>query len=316
MSAGIALSEAGRDQVDELMRDADLAMYRAKEAGKGRYEFFEGTMSTEAHRRVSLETELRRAAERGELRVEFQPEVELETGQMLGLEALVRWQHPAHGLLPPAAFIPLAEETGLIVPIGKWVLEQACAVGRGLAAQRAGKPPLRISVNVSARQLQRGPLYVEEVSEVISRSGIDPATLVLEITESAIMGDPEMSVAVLTQLRGLGVDLVIDDFGTGYSSLAYLKHFPVSGLKLDKSFVDTLDHRVDSAIARSVVALGAATGLRIVAEGIEESRQVEELLSIGCTLGQGYWFARPVAAEDVLALSDPDGSLVRRAVLS
>lgn len=312
LSAGIALSEAGRDQVDELMRDADLAMYRAKDAGKGRYELFEGAMGTEASHRVSLETELRRAVERGELRLEFQPEVALGTGEMLGLEALVRWQHPVHGLLPPAAFIPLAEDTGLIIPIGRWVLEQACAVGHGLAMQRMAKPPLRIAVNVSARQLQRGSRFVEEVSEVLARSEMDPAALVLEITESAIMDEPDLSVAVLTKLRDLGVDVVIDDFGTGYSSLAYLKHFPVSGLKLDKSFVNSLDHRVDSAIARSVVALGAATGLRIVAEGIEEPGQVDELLSIGCTFGQGFWFASPVPAEQVLGLSEPDGTLLRR----
>ena len=296
-SIGVALSRRGADQVPEaLLRGADLALYRAKADGRARYALFDPRMEAEAMERLELETDLRLALSRNELRLHYQPILSLDRGgKLAGWEALVRWQHPTRGLVLPGPFIPLAEETGLIVDIGRWVLEEACRQLRAwheLSQDRA----LTMSVNVSARQFQHAGL-VADVEGALEASGVDPRCLKLEITESAIMRDAQGSVATLRALKALGVELAIDDFGTGYSSLAYLKRFPVDTLKIDRSFVDGLGRDPhDAAIVRSVVALAQTLELSVTAEGIETAAQQAELTMLGCNFGQGYLLGRPADA--------------------
>jgi diguanylate cyclase (GGDEF)-like protein len=292
--------------VGVLLRDADLAMYRAKASGKGTYTLFEPSMHEAAIRRLALETDLRRAVERGEFRVHYQPIVALDSGRITGLEALVRWAHPRRGLVGPADFVEAAEETGLIIEIGRWVLGEACAqAARWQAAQRAGNPhapPITISVNVSGLQLQDERL-VDDVARALADSGLAPGTLVLELTERSIVHDPDTARDRLAALKDVGAQLAIDDFGTGYSALSYLQRFPVDVLKIDKSFVDRIaaggSH---GALARSIIALGDALALRTVAEGVEDAEQRACLRAMGCEMAQGYLFARPVPADDITAL--------------
>jgi len=306
--AGTSIGIARGDEVksaEVLLRNADVAMYTAKTAGKGRYALFASEMHTVVVERLELEADLRRGVERREFAVHYQPIVVLETGRIAGVEALVRWNHPKRGLVAPADFIPLAEETGLIVPIGRWVLREACQQGQQWQPQPAGASggsPLTITVNISGRQLQHAGL-VEEVASALADSGLDPHRLVLEITESVTMQYTAATLHKLHALKALSVRLAIDDFGTGYSSLGYLQHFPVDILKIDKSFIDGVGGGVNgSALARAIIALGDSLGLRTVAEGIEQASQLAELQRLGCELGQGYYFAKPVAAEmiDVL----------------
>ena len=300
ISGGSALRGSGRD----LLREADIALYRAKATGRGRYTVFESRMSHLPAEHLHLESELHRAIERHELRVHYQPIFELDNSQITGLEALVRWEHPEKGLVAPGHFIPLAEDTGLIVPIGKWVLEEACRQMREWQRQHASAERLFVSVNLSARQLQ-DPALLQDVEHALRSSGLDPACLQLEITESVVMQEPEATVFKLNALKRLGIQLAVDDFGTGYSSLAYLRRFPVDVLKIDRTFVSGLGHNEhDPAIVQTVVALARALGLRTTAEGIEERSQWTRLHELGCDHGQGYVFSRPLRPEAVISLLD------------
>jgi diguanylate cyclase (GGDEF)-like protein len=298
ISGGTSIRESGRD----LLREADIALYRAKAAGRGRYTLFEPRMNHLPVEHLHLESELHRAIERSELRVHYQPIFALNDGRITGLEALVRWEHPDKGLIPPGHFIPLAEDTGLIVPIGKWVLEEACQQMRQWQLSFAGAEDMFVSVNVSARQLQDQRL-LRDVEEALHNSGLYPGHLQLEITESVVMQEPEVTVVKLNALKGLGIKLAVDDFGTGYSSLAYLKRFPIDVLKVDRAFVGGLAQGGhDSAIVQTVVSLAKALGLHTTAEGIEERSQWTMLEKLGCDQGQGFVFSRPLKAFDIEAL--------------
>jgi diguanylate cyclase (GGDEF)-like protein len=296
-SVGIALSAAGTQGADELLRNADVAMYTAKERGKGRHVAFEPDMHAAILRRLELEADLRRALEREEFLVNYQPLMDLRSGRLTGVEALVRWQHPQRGLISPVEFVPIAEETGLIVPLGRWVLQQACRDVRQWQVRLPERAPRTVSVNLSARQLQE-PGLVQDVAAALRDSGLAPQSLQLEITESVLMHDAAAAVGWLQELKTLGVQLAIDDFGTGYSSLSYLRQFPVDTLKIDKSFVDGVDREAERAtLASAIIDLGRTLGLKTVAEGIEQPTQLAELTSLGCDVGQGYHFARPLGRD-------------------
>jgi diguanylate cyclase (GGDEF)-like protein len=296
VSIGVALSGPGRDRPADLLRDADLALYRAKTGGKGRSALFEPGLATAAVQRLDLENDLRRALESQEFCLYYQPIVDLATEELVGWEALVRWQHPERGLMPPGEFIPIAEETGLIAPLGQWVLEEACRQARLWQRQHHARQ-LTMSVNLSGRQFQRASL-VHDVQRALANADLDPHALKLEITESVVMQDVEVASATLDALAALGVRVAIDDFGTGYSSLAYLKRFPIETLKIDRSFVSGIvDDPQDAAIVRSVIALASSLNLTVTAEGIETSAQRIRLTELGCELGQGYLFGRPLPAE-------------------
>jgi diguanylate cyclase (GGDEF)-like protein len=300
ISGGSALRRSGRD----LLREADIALYRAKATGRGRYATFESRMSHLPSEHLHMESELHRAIERNELRVHYQPIFALGDSQITGLEALVRWEHPEKGLVAPGHFIPLAEDTGLVVPIGKWVLEEACRQMREWQLQHDRAERLFVSVNLSARQLQ-DPALVHDVEDALRTTGLDPACLQLEITESVVMQEPEATVFKLKALKNLGVQLAVDDFGTGYSSLAYLKRFPIDVLKIDRAFVSGLgQNEHDSAIVQTVVTLARALGMQTTAEGIEERSQWTTLQELGCDHGQGYVFSRPLRPEAVETLFD------------
>ena len=297
-SIGIATSDSGLaigpEGAEELLRNADVAMYIAKEAGKNRYQIFEPKMHDTALRRLELKADLQRAVDNEEFDLHFQPVLRLATGEIEGFEALIRWNHPTRGLVMPQDFIPLAEETGLVVPIGSWVLREACARGRELQPVDPGEQPLHVAVNLSARQLQR-PDIVSETARVLLETGLAPECLVLEITESVMMQDMALSNERLTQLRKLGVKLAVDDFGTGYSSLNYIRRFPVDILKVDKSFVDGVSEGgEESALTAAIIELAGILNLRPVAEGIERADQLEKLLELNCELGQGFYFSAPL----------------------
>ncbi|MEN3282269.1 MAG: hypothetical protein V7607_3409 [Solirubrobacteraceae bacterium] len=296
-SIGISLSRDGFEPPDDLIRDADAAMYRAKERGHS-YELFDEAMRQDARDRLTLEAALRRGIDRGELRLHCQPLVCLVEGRIEGFESLVRWEHPEHGLIPPASFIPLAEETGLIVPVGAWVLREACATLRRLIDQ-TGMTWLQASVNVSPRQLRQTD-FVSQVQCALEDHGLSPESLVVEITESAIM--EAGTATILRALKDLGVHLAMDDFGTGYSSLAHLRRFPLDVIKVDRSFVAGLADGQGSSIAGAIVSLAHALGLRTVAEGIEDDDQCRAVRALGCDLGQGFLFARPMPADDLSQL--------------
>jgi EAL domain-containing protein (putative c-di-GMP-specific phosphodiesterase class I) len=316
-SIGIARARAG-DGPNELLRNADVAMYSAKQSGKETFAFFARDMHAAAVTRLEMEAELRRALERNELQLVYQPIVELHTGAVSGFEALLRWRHPTRGMVRPDAFIPIAESTGLIVPIGSWVLYEACR--QAMAWQResqalggAREKPLLISVNVSARQLRDGKRLVDDVRRTLAASGLEPGQLQLEITETLIMTDAEATLQTLTALNDLGVLLAIDDFGTGYSSLSYLERFPVDVLKIDKAFVDRLATvGPDSPLPSAIVRLGKTLGLRVVAEGIENAAQAARLVDLGCEYGQGYLFAAPLSPSDAIALARQRSEPVHR----
>ncbi len=294
-SVGIALSGGELETPETLLRNADAAMYRAKEHGRARVEIFQSESHDRAVHHLRTGNELHRALERGELRLHYQPIVSLEAGRITGFEALLRWEHPQRGLVRPDDFVGLAEETGLVVPIGSWALEEAC---RQTAHWRATGSDVSISVNLSPRQLAE-PGLTDDVARVLHVTGIAPEALWLEITESTLMHDAETAVRTLGSLRGLGVRLAVDDFGTGYSSMSYLKRFPVQALKVDRTFVDGLGREPeDSAICTAVVSLAHALGLRAVAEGVETPEQLAELRTLGCELAQGYLFGKPVPPEE------------------
>ena len=304
-SVGIATGAAGQHDAAELLRHADVAMYAAKAAGKGRFSVFEPEMESAIIGQLQLKAELARAVEHGEFTVYYQPTVELSNGRLAGVEALVRWQHPERGLVPPLDFIPLAEQTGLIVPIGRFVLREACRQMRAWHTSYPTSPRMTVSVNLSARELDE-PGLVDSVRDVLAETGLDPAHLVLEITESVLLVDLPATISVLAALRALGVRLAIDDFGTGYSSLAYLENLPVDILKIDKSFVDRIgdaptdipgvDDPNQSVMVSAISQLGHALHLELVAEGIEQREQVSTLQGLACQYGQGYYFARPLTS--------------------
>ena len=300
MSVGVALNTRRPIAPEELLRDADMAMYRAKSKGRNRYEVFDADMAdmaAPAIHRLDLELDLRSAVARDEFRLHYQPVVHLETGRVAEFEALVRWQHKDRGLLSPEAFISLTEETGLIIPIGQWVLTEACRQARFWQEQCPSDPPLTISVNLSARQLQ-DPNLVALVSRVLADSGLDPRSLKLEITESVVMQDAPATLATLHTLRDLGIRLAIDDFGTGYSSLGYLKRFPIDTLKIDRSFVEGItSDPEDTAIVQAVISVAKSLGLSVTAEGIETEEQLLRLRELGCDRGQGFYFGHPLAAD-------------------
>ena len=307
-SIGIAFSGEGQSNADELLRHADSAMYEAKRRGKACFAIYEASMSGDALKRLELENDLRRALQNGEFELHFQPTWDLDFDRVSGFEALVRWNHPSRGLVMPGEFIALAEETGLIVPMGFGVLRSACL--QAVAWNQTSVHPLHMSVNISARQLHV-PEVVPLVAQALQESGLDPCNLILEITESAIVERTEQVLATMNQLKSLGVSLAIDDFGTGYSSLAYLRAFPFDYLKIDRQFVTGIDHEPDnSAIATSMVTLAHALKLVVVAEGAETHEEVEHLKFLGCDKGQGYFFGRPKtveAVEERFALSSPVG---------
>ena len=301
LSASIGIATTSTSAPSELLRHADTAMYQAKKSGRARYAFFETSLETSARARFELELELRRALNSDELRAYFQPIVNLRNGSVVAMEALARWQHPERGFISPAEFIPIAEETGLILPVGMQILKLSCRTAHhwhcsGLA--------VGISVNVSALQL-RDQRFVESVAQVLSETGLAPKFLTLEITESVLMTDTQKNLGVLEQLTQLGVHLAIDDFGTGYSSMAYLSELPVQNLKIDRMFVNRLadsaqQGRGSNAIIRAVVALARSQGMTVTAEGIETLSQLQQLQSLGCDHGQGYYFARPLSTHDTL----------------
>ena len=304
-SMGIAFGDAdlrGERGAEELLRNADVAMYTAKEKGKGRYQVFEPDMHLSVLRRLELKADLQRAVEHGEFTVHYQPIILLETGEITGLEALVRWLHPERGTIAPGEFIGLAEDTGQIVPIGAFVLERACRDGAALQLAYPSDPPLAMSVNLSARQLQR-PAIVDDVRRVLAETGLEPSSLVLEITETAVMRDLDASILRLHELKGLGVRLAIDDFGAGYSSLTSIRRFPVDILKVDRSFVEGVsDDSEVSALTGAIIELASILDLHPVAEGIERSDQLERLVELGCEQGQGFLFAKPVPRIEVEVL--------------
>jgi diguanylate cyclase (GGDEF)-like protein/PAS domain S-box-containing protein len=291
-SIGIALDERGIPR-DQLLRNADLAMYTAKGRGKNRFEVYEPEMHSHAVDRLELEAELRRALERDELCLHYQPIVDISSRAVTGVEALVRWQHPERGLLAPDTFIPVAEDTGLIEPLGRFVLRTACEQTMRWHRDHPGLVGLSVSVNVSPRQL-RDPQIVDDVAEALAATQLPPACLTLEITESAMMRDAEVALVHLTALRDLGVRLAVDDFGTGYSSLSYLQRFPIDILKIDRSFVKSMDQGPeDSALARAIVRLAQTLRLVAVAEGVETTAQADLLLQLGCPLAQGFLYSKP-----------------------
>jgi diguanylate cyclase (GGDEF)-like protein/PAS domain S-box-containing protein len=296
-SIGIAMAGPDAADSDQLMRNADLAMYRAKAAGEGGFARYDPQMHSGLVERLQLEADLRRALEAGEFELNYQPTIELTSGELIGFEALLRWRHPSRGLIPPVEFVPLAEATGLIRPIGAWVLLQAC---RQAMAWNYTDPrrPLTLSVNVSGRQFERADLAMV-VAAALAETGLPAERLCLEMTESVLMNDTEENLAQLVRLKNLGVRLAIDDFGTGYSSLSYLRRFPVDTLKIDRSFVERLaDQSDDAALARTIVQLGQSLGMSTVAEGIEQYTQLQALRRMGCELGQGYYFDRPLSAAE------------------
>ena len=307
-SIGISLGQTPDARPEDLMRDADVAMYEAKARGKGGFQVFEPHMRHAVVKRMELKADLRHALERGELHVRYQPYVKLEDESIAGAEALLRWEHAERGLIPPLDFIPLAEEMGLIVPIGRWVLREACVQAVDWARRFPGLGALTLSVNISARQLQ-DRAFVGEVADILSENGLSPERLVLELTESSLVEDPDQAVRRLQELRELGIRLAIDDFGTGYSSLGYLQRYPIEILKVHRAFVAELGlHPDEPALAKAILQLAHHLGMQTIAEGVEAAVQVDVLRALGCGYAQGYHFAQPLTTEEFAALLETRAS--------
>lgn len=307
-SVGIVLSSAEHNSPDEIVRDADLAMYRAKVKGKARYEIFDIKMHSGAVSQLQLEIDLRRAIKHKEFLLYYQPIIALGTENIAGFEALIRWNHPTRGMVPPNDFIPIAEETGLILPIGSWVMREAC---RQMSEWRRSYPSsehLIISINLSARQLEQTDL-IEEITEILEATNLAPRCLKFEITESVVMNNAEQSVKTISELRKLGIRVSIDDFGTGYSSLSYLHRFPIDTLKIDRSFVNRIGGDGESSeIVQTIIKLASNLGMEVIAEGVETIEQLDFLRDMNCGFGQGYYYSRPIdnllATEMIENLSD------------
>ena len=301
-SIGVSIAHEGTERPEALVREADAAMYRAKERGGGAAELYDDAMRGRAARRIELQDALRRGLERGEMRLHYQPRVRLATGEVDGVEALVRWQHPERGLLSPSQFLPVAEESGLIAPLGSWVIEESCRQAARWADARRGAAPLAVAVNLTARECAH-PDLLATIRGAVDRSGIDPSGLRLEMTEAAVLADYEANLAVLEELRGLGLSLAIDDFGAGPSSLAALQQLPVDVVTVDRSLIGGLGRDGDgAAMLGGIVGLAHALGLSIVAEGVEVIGQVDRLRALGCDTGQGFFFARPGEADALVGL--------------
>jgi predicted signal transduction protein with EAL and GGDEF domain len=301
-SIGIALASSADRDPEALLRDADIAMYRAKQRGPGNWEIFDDALRNRALARVATERALHHALDTGELRLHYQPIVSLDDGNMNAVEALVRWQHPERGLLPPGEFIPIAEKSALILQIGAWTLREACEQAYRWRARFGDRAPLPVSVNVSARQLAQ-PELPEIFRQVLADTGLNAGDLAIELTETALIEDSDVPAATLRELRGLGVKILLDDFGTGYSSLSHLQRFPMDALKIDRSFVMHLGAASDDcAIVRAIAAMAAALGLEVVAEGVETAEQAAEAHALGCGSAQGYYFARPAPPKVIESL--------------
>jgi EAL domain-containing protein (putative c-di-GMP-specific phosphodiesterase class I) len=271
-------------------------MYRAKDRGRACYELFEKGMNARAVELLQLETDLRRALTRNEFRLHYQPIISIDTWRISGFEALLRWQHPEHGIISPLTFIPLAEETGLIIPIGQWVLREACRQVREWQAQFPSDPPLSISVNLSGKQFLQADL-IERIDEILIETGLQASSLEIEITESAIIENIDSATLMLRQLKALGIRLSLDDFGTGYSSLSYLHRFPIDTIKIDRSFVSRMNSPKNSEIVQTIVTLAANLGLSVIAEGVETREQIIQLTGLNCDLVQGYLLSKPIDGE-------------------
>ncbi len=301
-SIGIALWHPNYENPEHLLRDADNAVYKAKALGRGRYHIFDSTMHVAAINTLELETELHKAIKEQELVVYYQPIVVLNTGQIVGFEALVRWQHPTRGLISPHSFIPIAEEIGLIIPLGQWVLHQSCQQLQTWKKQNLVDDSFFVSVNLSARQLTQLNLN-EQVDQIIHDTQINPQCLKLEITESSLMENPQIAIEILKKFKQRGIQLGIDDFGTGYSSLSYLHYFPLDTLKIDQSFVKQIDENSKHlGLVPIIINIAKILEMNVIAEGIETQSQLKQLLSLNCKLGQGYLFSRPVNAQEAIRL--------------
>jgi diguanylate cyclase (GGDEF)-like protein/PAS domain S-box-containing protein len=297
LSIGIALSNPSYEQAEDMLRDADTAMYRAKSRGKARYEIFDADMRASVVARLQLEMDLRRALEHGEFHNVYQPIVSLAAGQIVGFEALLRWQHPTRGQLGPEEFIAVAEETGLIRDLGWWNLREACRQMTEWRADYNAYSQLTMSVNLSPKQFLQSNL-VEDMGSLLRELKLPPQALKLELTESTVMGDPSAAVAMLQQIKSLGISLAIDDFGTGYSSLSYLHRFPLDTLKIDRSFISSIGNGEDTEIARTILPMALNLHLDVVAEGVETIEQLMLLKKLHCKYGQGYYFSKPLSAEE------------------
>jgi EAL domain-containing protein (putative c-di-GMP-specific phosphodiesterase class I)/GGDEF domain-containing protein len=304
LSIGVALMEYEAvndvaDMAEAQVQQAASACNRVRRAGGNDFAIYDEAMGQAAVKTLRLISELQHAVEKGELRLHYQPKVDAKNGRLLGMEALVRWAHPERGMVSPLEFIPIAEDTGMIVVIGRWVLREACR--QNAEWQRAGLQPLRVSVNLSARQFRSDNL-MNEIDAALSETGLPASSLELEITESMVMENPERVIDLLDKIRSRGIHLSLDDFGTGHSSLAYLKRFPIDCVKIDRAFIkDTPGNTDDVAIARTIVAMAKSLGLATVAEGVETAEQLDLLNSMGCDQIQGFFFSRPVAADEFMA---------------
>jgi diguanylate cyclase (GGDEF)-like protein len=299
-SIGIAFCPRDAENVIDLLRNADAAMYYSKQNGGNTFAFYSPEMNAAAVERLMLKSKLRRALERDELEIRYQPKVDLRTGRIIGAEALLRWRLPGHGDIPPGQFIPLAEETNLILDIGEWVLNRVCLDYRQMQSQ--GGDPGRISLNLSLKQLRQAS-FILRCRSVFRRHHVSPTAFELEITETTLMADPQRTVRLLDELYAMGLHLSIDDFGTGYSSLSALQQFPIGTLKIDQSFVrDATEDANDATIVRTIIEMGRSLGIEVIAEGVESQAQLEFLRDNGCNYGQGRLFGEPCTAEDLLAL--------------
>ena len=299
-SIGVSVFPEDGADAATLIKNADTAMYQAKENGRQSYKFFKPAMSVRAVERQSIEESLRRALERHELILHYQPKINLRTGEITGAEALIRWRHPVRGLVPPGEFIPIAEDCGLIVPIGNWALREACQQAQ--AWMKAGLPLRSMAVNISAMEF-RDENFLHGVFAIIEETGLDPASLELELTEGVLMKRTECTTTILAALKARGVQIAVDDFGTGYSSLSYLRKFPIDALKIDQSFIHQITTVPDeTAIVTAVISMGRSLHLRVVAEGVESHEELAFLKALQCEEAQGYYFSRPVIAEEFAKL--------------
>jgi EAL domain-containing protein (putative c-di-GMP-specific phosphodiesterase class I) len=309
-SIGIASYPEDGASAEQLLKSADTAMYSAKNNGRNNYQFYSAALHENAARRMQLESQLRQALERGEFLLHYQPKLDLASGSISGFEALLRWNHPQRGLVPPLEFISILEDTGLIIPVGDWVIAEVCRQLRAWEAAGLLAPP--VAINLSARQLQQADLAAG-IERIVLAAGVDPTLLEFELTESMLMTNPEAAVAILSRIKALGMRLSVDDFGTGYSSLAYLKRFPLDALKIDRTFVrDLPDDPDDAAITKAVIRLAHSLNLKVVAEGVENIAQLRELEKYDCDEIQGYYVGRPQPAADCAALLGTDRAGERR----